>query len=97
MGNTLDRVNLMRASEIFLFPSLWENSPVALLVAMGMGKAIVAAAVGGVPEMIEDRHSGLLAETGNPGISRKRPSRAGFAGFRPTLRGGGLSRRHETF
>lgn len=60
-----EMVNFMRAADVFLLPSLWENFPGTLLDAMGMGKAIVAAAVGGVPEMIEDRHSGLLAETGN--------------------------------
>jgi glycosyltransferase involved in cell wall biosynthesis len=62
-----DMVNSIRSCDVFLLPSRWENFPRTLLEAMGAGKAIVAASVGGVPEMIEDKVSGLLGRLGCPG------------------------------
>ena len=52
---------LVRAADIFLLPSLWENCPYACLEAMATGRAVVAADQGGMPELIQDGVSGLLA------------------------------------
>ncbi len=51
-------------SDVFLLPSLWENCPYSCLEAMAAGRAIVASNQGGMPELIEDGVSGLLAESG---------------------------------
>ena len=56
----------LRASDIFLLPSLWENFPYSCLEAMASRCAIVASGQGGVPEMIVDGESGLLATAGDP-------------------------------
>jgi len=48
------------ASDIFVLPSRREASPNALLEAMASGCAIIASAVGGVPEMVNDEDSALL-------------------------------------
>ncbi len=45
---------------LFALPSRIEAMPVALMQAMAAGKAIVAAKVGGVPELMEDGKEGLL-------------------------------------
>jgi L-malate glycosyltransferase len=51
---------VLAASDIFVLPSLSEGIPMALLEAMALARPSVATAVGGVPEVIEDRVNGLL-------------------------------------
>lgn len=46
--------------DVFVLPSLEEGFPVAALDAMTAGLPVVATAVGGVPELIEDEKSGWL-------------------------------------
>lgn len=43
-----------------------DDLPVALLEAMSFGKAVVASAISGMPEVIVDNVSGLLVDPGNP-------------------------------
>jgi glycosyltransferase involved in cell wall biosynthesis len=56
----------LRQAAVVVFPSRvlpggrTESAPVALLEAMAHGRPIVATAVGGVPEIVEHRRSGLL-------------------------------------
>ena len=45
-------------------PSLWEACPYTVMEAMAMGIPVIASAVGGVNEIIEDRTSGLLVPAG---------------------------------
>ena len=51
-------------ADIFVLPSLSESFGQVLLEAMSCGLPIVASRVGGIPETIEDRVNGLLAEPG---------------------------------
>ena len=57
----------LRAVDVLLMPSLWEGMPLAALEAMAMGVPVVASAVGGLPEIIDDGRSGVLIEGGDPG------------------------------
>lgn len=59
----LDR--LLSQADLFVLSSHTEGLPVALLEAMGAGVAVVATAVGGVPEVVTDREHGLLAPPGD--------------------------------
>jgi glycosyltransferase involved in cell wall biosynthesis/protein-tyrosine-phosphatase len=52
--------DLIAAFDLFVLPSLSEGSPMALLEAMALGRPVVAAAVGGVPEIVVDNETGLL-------------------------------------
>ncbi|MCL2254132.1 MAG: glycosyltransferase family 4 protein [Lachnospiraceae bacterium] len=52
-------------SSVFICPSIIENSPNALCEAMLLGMPVVAAAVGGIPCLINDCKDGLLYEPGN--------------------------------
>jgi glycosyltransferase involved in cell wall biosynthesis len=45
---------------VSVLPSLWENFPYALLEAMACGTPVVATKTGGLPELVDDGHSGLL-------------------------------------
>jgi glycosyltransferase involved in cell wall biosynthesis len=57
----------LRSVDVLLMPSLWEGMPLAALEAMAIGVPVVASAVGGLREIIEDGRSGFLVEGGDPG------------------------------
>ncbi|HVS83787.1 MAG TPA: glycosyltransferase [Pyrinomonadaceae bacterium] len=54
------------AADVLVSPSHSEGSPYVLLEAMAAGLPIVATAVGGVPEMVENNESALLVPASNP-------------------------------
>lgn len=56
---------LIRQADVVLIPSLWESCPYSCLEAMAAGRAIVASDAGGLPELIADGITGLLAPSGN--------------------------------
>ena len=77
--------------DIFVLPSISEGLPVALLEAMSWGRAIVAARVGGVPEVLSDGVDGVLVEPRHPGALAKEIAR--LAGDEPRrARLGGAAR-----
>jgi glycosyltransferase involved in cell wall biosynthesis len=61
LGLRRDRATLYAAMDIFVLPSHWEGLSLALVEAMGAGRAVVATRVGGNPEVVRDGRSGLLA------------------------------------
>lgn len=56
--------SLLKASDIFILPSLFDASPRALVEAMGTGLACIATKVGGVPDYL-DESCGILIEPEN--------------------------------
>jgi glycosyltransferase involved in cell wall biosynthesis len=57
--------DVLDAIDVFVLPSLVEGLPLALLEAMYAGRACVATAVGGVPEVIRPGDNGLLVPPGD--------------------------------
>jgi glycosyltransferase involved in cell wall biosynthesis len=57
--------HLMRSSNLFVLPSLYENLPCVLLEAMACGLPIVSTTVGGISEIVNEER-GVLVEPGNP-------------------------------
>lgn len=66
LGHRDDTLELMHLFDLFAMPSLYEGIPMALLEAMGASLPVVASRVGGIPEVIEEEVSGLLAVPGDP-------------------------------
>ena len=57
----------LKQTDVFLLPSLWENCPYSCLEAMAAGCAVVSSDCGGMPEMIRNEESGLLARSNDAG------------------------------
>jgi glycosyltransferase involved in cell wall biosynthesis len=57
-----DAHQLLGRSAALVIPSVWpENLPTVALEAIGVGRAIVATSVGGIPELVTNDGTGLLA------------------------------------
>lgn len=66
LGHRKDIPNILAASDFFVYPTLQDALPTALLEAMAAGVPIVASRVDGVPEILEDEATGLLVPPGDP-------------------------------
>lgn len=66
LGDRADVYDLVSAMDVFVLPSLNEGIPMALLEAMALNRPVVATDVGGVPEVLEHRVTGLLVSPGDP-------------------------------
>lgn len=60
LGHRNDVAQILTSLDISLHTSIWEGTPIAIIEAMLMGKAIIATKVGGIPELIEDGVTGIL-------------------------------------
>jgi len=56
----------LRASNIFIRPSLSEGMGVSFLEAMAAGLPVIATPVGGIPDFLKDGETGLFCEVENP-------------------------------
>jgi len=56
----------LRKADVFVLPSYFEGLSIGLLEAMACGAPVVATAVGGTPDVIENRVNGLLVEPAQP-------------------------------
>lgn len=65
LGHRDDIPDLLAAADVVILPSLYEGLPYAIGEAMAASRPVIATRVGGIPEMIEDRVSGYLIETGD--------------------------------
>jgi glycosyltransferase involved in cell wall biosynthesis len=65
----------IKKSMIVILPSEWyENNPISVLEAFALGKPVIGARIGGIPELIEDYKTGLTFEPGNYSDLRKKIS-----------------------
>lgn len=65
MGSRSDIGELIASANLMLLPSEHESFGLAALEAMACEVPVVASRVGGVPEVIDGGHSGMLFEVGN--------------------------------
>ena len=66
LGDRRDIPELLACCDLFVLPSIYEGLPLSILEAMAAGKAVVATAVGGTPEIVIDGETGVLVPPGDP-------------------------------
>lgn len=64
-GHRFDIPQLLAATDLLVLPSFDEGLPLVILEAMAVKKPVVATAVGGVPEIISHKETGLLVPVGD--------------------------------
>lgn len=62
-----EALNEVAASDVFVLPSLGEGMGIVIAEAQALGVPVVATAVGGIPDLIEDGVSGFLVPPKDPG------------------------------
>jgi GT2 family glycosyltransferase/glycosyltransferase involved in cell wall biosynthesis len=58
-------LRLLNEADVLVLPSRDETMPIAILEAMGLGKAVISTAMGGVREWVRDRMNGLIVDPEN--------------------------------
>jgi len=66
LGERQDVPELLSQSSFFVTSTLTEGISLTLLEAMAVGLPVIATAVGGNPEIVQDGETGLLVPEGNP-------------------------------
>jgi len=64
-GMRRDALDVLRAFDLLVQPSLWEGFGLTLVEGMAVGTPVVASRVGGIPEAIADGVTGLLVPPGD--------------------------------
>jgi len=62
IGSVPQLVRLYQAADLFVLPSLQDNLPNTVMESMACGTPVVAFKIGGIPEMVDHKQNGYLAE-----------------------------------
>ena len=71
LGDRSDIPQLLAAFDVAVLPTRSESFPNVLLEAMSAGRAVIASAVGGTKELIEQGRTGVLVPAGDPAALAK--------------------------
>ncbi|MFC1598720.1 glycosyltransferase family 4 protein [Patescibacteria group bacterium] len=56
----------IKKARFVIMPSLWyENNPISVLEAFALGVPVIGAELGGIPELVKDKNTGLLFKAGD--------------------------------
>jgi glycosyltransferase involved in cell wall biosynthesis len=67
LGYRTDIPEILKAYDVFVFPSIAEGLPGALLEAMATGIPVIASRVGGVPEILNNPELGMMISPSSVG------------------------------
>ena len=59
-------LSILKSSDIFVMPSRYEGTPIALLEAAALARPILASCSGGIPELVRHEEHALLVPPGDP-------------------------------
>jgi len=65
-GFRKDVVDVIQAMDVIVQPSIEEGFGLSIIEAMSLGKPVIASCVGGIPEIIDDKKTGILVQSKNP-------------------------------
>ena len=66
VGSRPSGADVLAVADVVALASRWEGWPLVVAEAIQLGRPVVATAVGGIPEMVEDGVSGWLVPPGSP-------------------------------
>lgn len=66
--NGLKKHELLKSSDILLFPSYTEGLPIVILESMIYGIPVITRSVGGIPDIVRDKKNGFLTDSKDPKI-----------------------------
>jgi len=61
-----DKVEFLRAADVFVLPSYKEGLPYSILESLAAGTPVIASNVGGIPDVVVDRVHGVLINPRDP-------------------------------
>lgn len=98
LGFRADVADYIAAGDVFCLSSVWEGVPLAAQEAILLGVPIVATAVGGMPELVEDAVTGRLVPAGDPAaLAAALRQVLGSEALRKTFADGARERLRERF
>jgi glycosyltransferase involved in cell wall biosynthesis len=98
LGTRTDVPRLLQGADVMLLSSITEGIPLTLIEAMATGLPCVATRVGGVPEVVVDGHTGLLAQAAAPdGLASCLQTLCDDADLRQRMGAAGRRRAEEKF
>jgi len=62
----IDKVEFLRAADVFVLPSYQEGLPYSILESLAAGTPVIASNVGGIPDVVVDRVHGILISPRDP-------------------------------
>jgi glycosyltransferase involved in cell wall biosynthesis len=98
LGLRNDVARLLPSADVFLLTSISEGIPLTVIEAMAAGLPVVATNVGGLAEVVEEGHSGLLAAAGDDwGLAQHLLHLAGDPALGEQMGKWGKARAYQTF
>lgn len=71
LGYKDNPISYIKASDLFILPSLSEGIPNVIIEALACETPIISSNVDGIPEIIQDKRNGLLIEPGSPEVIKE--------------------------